>query len=190
MNADFEYRPSSSDLDMQESLDSPSAWSEPVDRPGVLSPDRFELLSAYLDGELPPTQRQQVETWLDTDASVQRLHTQLLRMRQAMKTAPLPEFATSNPDELAKRVFQQVDRQPRALAISAGVGAAIAATCIAVVSGLLTGGRVFSPQMAISPDQNSVQSVYSPAPNLTASVATDSLMISLDQPVVEIPNDL
>jgi anti-sigma factor RsiW len=181
MNADFEYHPSS-DLDIQESLGSPSAS-------GALSPDRFELLSAYLDGELSPTQRKQVEAWLDTDASVQRLYAQLLRMREAMKTVPIPEFATSNPDELAKRVFERVDRQPRVLVLWAGVGAAIAATCVAALSGLLT-GRI-SPQMAISPDQSPAQSVaYSPAPNFAASVQPDSLMISLDQPVVEIPNDL
>uniref|UniRef100_A0ACD5GTL5 Anti-sigma factor family protein n=1 Tax=Desertifilum tharense IPPAS B-1220 TaxID=1781255 RepID=A0ACD5GTL5_9CYAN len=33
----------------------------------MLKRDRFELLSAYLDGEVTASERQQVENWLDTD---------------------------------------------------------------------------------------------------------------------------
>jgi len=32
--------------------------------------DCFELLSAYLDGEVTATERRQVEEWLSTDASI------------------------------------------------------------------------------------------------------------------------
>jgi anti-sigma factor RsiW len=36
--------------------------------------DRFELLSAYLDGELTATERRQIEDWLKTAPEVQRLY--------------------------------------------------------------------------------------------------------------------
>lgn len=182
MNADFEYRHSAPDLDVEESLDFPSETTPLANRASVLAPDRFELLSAYLDGELSPDQRKQVESWLDTDPSVKRLYTQLLRMRDAINAIPVPEFETPHSDELAKQVFARVDRQPRVLALWAGVGAAIAATFVAAVSGLVVGDRGFFPQTAISPDP-SAQVAFSPAPDLSAS----SLMIGLDRPVVDIP---
>jgi len=37
----------------------------------MLKRDRFELLSAYLDGEVTAAQRQQVEDWLGNDPEVQ-----------------------------------------------------------------------------------------------------------------------
>jgi hypothetical protein len=36
--------------------------------------DRFELLSAYIDGEVTAAERKQVEEWLATDPTVQQLH--------------------------------------------------------------------------------------------------------------------
>ncbi len=182
MNADFEYRHPSPDLDIEESLDFPPETNPLANRTGVLATDRFEMLSAYLDGELSPDQRKQVESWLDTDSSVKRLYTQLLRMRDAIKAIPVPEFESSTSEELAKQVFARVDRQPRVLVLWGAVGAAIAATCVAAVSGLVVGDRAFFPQTASSPYPSS-QVAFSPAPDLSAS----SLMIELDRPVVEIP---
>ncbi|MEL6165322.1 MAG: zf-HC2 domain-containing protein, partial [Cyanobacteria bacterium J06628_3] len=42
--------------------------------------DRFELLSAYLDGEVTAAERRQVEEWLANDSSVQNLHKRLLSL--------------------------------------------------------------------------------------------------------------
>ncbi len=36
--------------------------------------DRFELLSAYLDGEVIAAKRQQIEDWLRNDPGVQYLY--------------------------------------------------------------------------------------------------------------------
>jgi hypothetical protein len=44
--------------------------------------DRFELLSAYLDGEVTATERKQVEEWLANDASVQCLYARLSQCPQ------------------------------------------------------------------------------------------------------------
>jgi anti-sigma factor RsiW len=44
--------------------------------------DRFELLNAYLDGEVTADERQQIENWLTTDSEVQRLYARALELRQ------------------------------------------------------------------------------------------------------------
>ncbi|HCF30595.1 MAG TPA: hypothetical protein DEV81_26145 [Cyanobacteria bacterium UBA11049] len=52
--------------------------------------DRFELLSAYLDGEVTATERQQIELWLTTDPEVQRLYARALKLRPEWGTMPVP----------------------------------------------------------------------------------------------------
>ncbi len=44
--------------------------------------DRFELLNAYLDGEVTAAQRQQIDNWLTTDSQVQCLYARALKLRQ------------------------------------------------------------------------------------------------------------
>ena len=44
--------------------------------------DRFELLNAYLDGEVTAAQRRQIEDWLITDSAVQCLYARALELRQ------------------------------------------------------------------------------------------------------------
>lgn len=188
MNADFEYRHHSPDLDIEETLQSPSDSQAPAPRvAAAIAPERFELLSAYLDGEASPDQRKQVEAWLDQEPDVQRLYTHLLRLRENIKSLPLPDFAATNAEVLANQVFRRVDRQPRVLALWAGAGAVIAATCVAVLSGVVSGNRLLLPETANNPDVP--QSVaFSPSPDSASPADSDSLMISLEQPVMDIPN--
>ena len=44
--------------------------------------DRFELLNAYLDGEVTAAEQRQVEDWLTTDSAAQRLYSRALGLRQ------------------------------------------------------------------------------------------------------------
>lgn len=44
--------------------------------------DRFELLNAYLDGEVTAAERRQIEDWLITDSTVQCLYARALELRQ------------------------------------------------------------------------------------------------------------
>jgi hypothetical protein len=50
--------------------------------PDVVRRDRFELLSAYLDGEVTAQDRALVEHWLNTDSSAKCLYHRLLCLRQ------------------------------------------------------------------------------------------------------------
>lgn len=54
--------------------------------------DRFELLSAYVDGEVTAAEGRQIEDWLTIDPEVQRLYARVLKLRQRWRTMPvLPE---------------------------------------------------------------------------------------------------
>lgn len=52
---------------------------------------KFELLSAYLDDEVTAKERQRVARWLRDDPSTQQMYQQLLMLRQAIRTSPVPE---------------------------------------------------------------------------------------------------
>ncbi|TVQ18654.1 MAG: Fis family transcriptional regulator [Leptolyngbya sp. DLM2.Bin15] len=136
--------------------------------------DRFELLSAYLDGEVTSEERHQVETWLDQDPQVQRLHQRLLSLRQGFGAMPMIP-ADYSADQLVQGVFQTLERRKRRR-LGWG-GAAIAAMAVGAVSWLIPGTFMPSPQMANLPDPSSAIS----------EVPDDALMIALDQPIVDIP---
>jgi len=142
--------------------------------------DRFELLSAYLDGEVTATERRQVEEWLANDASVQRLYARLLKLRQGLRTLPVPTPAQS-PDVTAQKVFTRLSRRSR-LAWTFG-GAAVAACFISVVSGLLPGTESRTPQLA----QKTPVEVDSTSTAQTSVAPASPLMVALNNPVIEIP---
>ncbi|MEG4072345.1 zf-HC2 domain-containing protein [Microcoleus sp. Pol14C2] len=135
--------------------------------------DRFELLSAYLDGEVTAAERRQVEDWLANDPTTKRLYSRLLMMQQSFQAMPVPA-AEQSAQELAAKVLQRVERKPKRTWILGG--GAIAALLIAVVSGVGGGRQLFAPEFARSP----------------VPAESDGLMVALNEPLVEIvnPNDL
>ena len=135
--------------------------------------DRFELLSAYLDGEVTAAERRQVEEWLTNDAAMKRLYSRLLMMQQSFQAMPVPAAEQSS-QELATKVLQRVERKRKQTWIWGG--GAIAALLIAVVSGVGGGRQLFAPQFAQSP----------------VPAESDGLIVALNEPLVEIvnPNDL
>ena len=139
--------------------------------------DRFELLSAYLDGEVTATERRQVEEWLANDASVQCLYARLLKLRQGLRTLPVPA-AQQSPEETVQQVLTRLRRRSR---LNWMVGAAAIAACaIGAVSGLIGGGSMV-PQLAQRPQREPIQTS-------SASIVPPSpLMVGLNNPVIEIP---
>ena len=135
--------------------------------------DRFELLSAYLDGEVTAAERRQVEDWLTNDPTTKRLYSRLLMMQQSFQAMPVPA-AEQSAEELATKVLQRVERKPKQTWIVGG--GAIAALLVAVVSGVGGGRQLFAPQFARSP----------------VPAESDGLIVALNEPLVEIvnPNDL
>ncbi len=139
--------------------------------------DRFELLSAYLDGEVTAAERKQVEEWLANDASVKLLYARLLKLRQGVRTLPVPQ--PQQPiEETVKQVMDSLRRRSR-LAWVYG-GAAVAACVISAVSFLLPEGDLRVPKLAQKPSIEPTQQTPSP-------VAASPLMVAVNTPVFPIP---
>lgn len=131
--------------------------------------DCFELLSAYLDGEVSATERKQVEDWLATDPNIQCLYKRLLNLRQGLRNIPVP--AASQPvDVTVDQVFSRLESRRRKPILVWG-GTAIAAALIAAVSGVFGNQNAWSPQVANSP----------------ATPDSEALTIALSEPVIQIP---
>ena len=59
--------------------------------------DRFELLNAYLDGEVTAAERRQIDGWLTTDSEVQCLYARALKLRQKWQMmSPLAQQPTAS----------------------------------------------------------------------------------------------
>ncbi|NJK49301.1 anti-sigma factor [Candidatus Gracilibacteria bacterium] len=134
---------------------------------------RFELLSAYLDGEVTPAERRQVQDWLDTDPQTQKLYTRLLRLRQELDNIPIAPVASPS-TQLSDQVFARLDRHSRRKRIAIIGGAAIATVVIGALSSLFFGNK--SP-------------LFQAAENPLAPIEKDSepLKIALNHPIIEIP---
>ncbi|QYO64369.1 anti-sigma factor family protein [Leptolyngbya sp. 7M] len=135
----------------------------------IMQRDRFELLSAYLDGEVSANERRQVEQWLATDAKTQQLYTRLLTLRQRLHTLPIAQSEQSV-DQLVDRVTARIECQPKRL-----IWGGLAAAAVLI-------GALFSalPQNSYAP---------SIADSLTPNedVPSDGLMIAINHPPIEIP---
>ncbi|ACB53489.1 conserved hypothetical protein [Crocosphaera subtropica ATCC 51142] len=132
--------------------------------------ERFELLSAYMDGELTAQERKQVQQWLDSDPEFHHLYKQLLRVQRETTTISVPESSVSV-DNLSQGVFDTIDRQDRRKRglIASGIGiAAVIVGSIAHIS--LQDGLL--PRYARTHGES------------------EALTIALNRPAVEIPPTL
>ncbi|MGG6297997.1 anti-sigma factor family protein [Leptolyngbya sp. AN02str] len=135
--------------------------------------DRFELLSAYMDGEVTAAERRQVEEWLDTDPKMQQLHARLLKLRQTMGSFAMAQPTSVDVDAVVDQVMERIERRPKRMAKWGGM--AIAAMLIGAISTVLSpASQQFSGQFA----QSSMP-----------SAEADGLMIALDRPLIDIPED-
>lgn len=146
--------------------------------------DQFELLSAYLDGEVTAAERRLVEEWLTTDPKVQRLHQRLLLLRSSFQGCPVPSPAKS-PEQTAAAVFKRVERRPT-LAVLMG-GTAIAALAIAVTSSIFSGQSSLRPQLAQSSNGNFENLQIALNEPIVEMVNPNEVGITLNEPIIEIP---
>ncbi|MCT7983556.1 hypothetical protein NG796_09625 [Laspinema sp. A4] len=136
----------------------------------AIAAGRFELVSAYIDGEATQSERRQVQEWLDRDPEVKRLYLNLIKLRESVQVMPVP--APVQPvQETVQNLFRRLDRQRQRRVLWGGV--AIAALVLAGLSSLIFRDRTYSPQMATVPAET-------PTPS-------ERLMIALNGSVVEIP---
>ena len=140
--------------------------------------DSFELLSAYIDGELSLSEKKQVQTWLDGDPEFKQLYLQLLNLQGQIKNFTIPPSDQSTA-EITARVFQSLEHRRRCRTLVWGCSA-IAASVIATVSGLIPGISPISPQMA---------KVNSSPAEISLSNSM-MLAVAVDQPAINIPKSL
>jgi anti-sigma factor RsiW len=141
--------------------------------------DRFELLSAYLDGEVTSAERRQVEEWLVNDSHIKCLYARLLKLRQGLQTIPVPTVSQS-PEIAVNQVFNRLDR--RYQLVCGLSGTALVACVIGALSGLIIPSNQ-SPNL-----QMAAQMLAKPVPvAVQPTVTLSPLMVAINNPVIEIP---
>ena len=137
-------------------------------------PDPFELLSAYIDNEVTPQERQQVQQWLDNDPEIKQLYLQLLNLQSGIQGLSVPSPPTITSDKLSENVFATIDKTRNRKKLLVWGGGAVAATIIATISGFFPGSNSPSLRLADSVNQETPQE-----PVLVA--------VTLNQPAIKIP---
>jgi anti-sigma factor RsiW len=144
------------------------------------SNERFELLSAYMDGEVTAEERRLVESWLANEPKVQQMHQRLLALKDGFSA--LPTVERSRPIETTiDQVFEKVERRSR-LRVLVGGSIAAAAAIVATVVGINSvgnGSLQFASQTA-----NRTQTRVSPSP--VEEKMTAGYLVSLEEPVITI----
>ncbi|MEG4322442.1 MULTISPECIES: zf-HC2 domain-containing protein [unclassified Microcoleus] len=174
MNYNFESDKNQNQQGVGDSLAETSANnSYPQGNVTTMMRDRFELLSAYIDGEVTAAERRQVEEWLTNDPTTKRLYSRLMMMQQGFQSMPVPA-AEQSAQELAAKIVQREGRKTKRTWVLGG--GAIAALLMAALAGVSGGRQLFAPQFAASP----------------VIPESDGLIVALNEPLVEIvnPNDL
>ncbi len=131
---------------------------------------RFELLSAYLDQELSPEETKKVERWLKEDHKARQTYQNLLQLRYYLREIPVP--SSQVPAEVLSRKVTAKAHSQRMRQVLLWGGGAVAALFVAIIAGTLS-------------------TIHSPFPRLAKSdqarISSNSLMIAVDQPILEIP---
>ena len=146
--------------------------------------DYFELLSAYVDGELSTSQKNQVQALIDRDPQIKQVYTQLLALQSQMQHSIAPPSEKSV-DEITKGVFRLIEhRRSRRRKLVWG-GGAIAAL-LAIISGMIPGispafkmAKLDAPAAVNSPAFMLAVAVNKPAINIPKSANGYSLKTNL-----------
>ncbi len=144
--------------------------------------ERFELLSAYIDGEVTNTEEQMVEQWLSDDVDFRRLYHQQIKLRQLLVDLPVPVAANSSvkaeTNVMIDRVFAEIDkRSQRRKWKLAGFGVSVAA-----VVGIFGSMFTFNSSPQFSPVANSIK-------NPTTTVE-EPVLIAMEEPLVPLPKSM
>ncbi|MEM7759839.1 MAG: zf-HC2 domain-containing protein [Cyanobacteria bacterium P01_A01_bin.40] len=158
------------DFEQHKSTDSLEAETE-------LPNDCFELLSAYLDGELSPADKNQVQQWLDQDPKIKHLYTQLLALQSNMQRSVAPP-STKSVAEITAGVFNSINNHRRRRRL-AWCGSAVAASILASLTGMIPGLSPLGLEVA--------QEQY---PSKGDSPSSVMLAVAVNKPAINIPKGI
>jgi anti-sigma factor RsiW len=156
-------------------LDSPNPSPRDDAAEKGLSLEQFDLLSAYLDGEVTPSERQKVRYWLENDPKFQKNHQKLLHLQRGL-THLSPPSVSSIPSDLPEHLFRKIDRQRhhRNWSIAGGVTLVV----------LLT--TAFSQ---INFSENAWTAKLAKHFSAPGQINAQPLKLALNRPLVEIPTE-
>lgn len=148
----------------------------------TISEERFELISAYIDGEVTETEEQLVEKWLFDDVEIRRIYQQQIKLRQLLIDLPVPVAANSSvkasTNVMIDRVMAEIDkRSQRRKWKLAGVGISVAA-----IVGIFGSMFTFNSSPQFSPVANSFK--------VPAPVSEEPILIAMEEPLVPLPKSM
>lgn len=136
-----------------------------------LNRDHFELISAYLDGEVTAQERQQVERLLAEDPQARQLHRHLQDLQVGIRALPVAETSRVSAHEQTQRILERIDRrQHRNMKL---VWGGIAAALVGAVSSSLMPGQL--------------QLASGPSVEPTRLAASPKILVTLERPLLQIP---
>ncbi|AIE73761.1 MULTISPECIES: anti-sigma factor [unclassified Synechocystis] len=133
--------------------------------------ERFELLSAYIDGEVTPQERKLVQSWIDNDPEFKQTYLGLIRLQKALPLVPVPP--TIDADLLAQKVFAKLEQENRWRGIWFWGSLTAAAVVVAAYSSIV--GKPLDPSLN--------QANLDPA---IVAMDDDPLMIAIHEPMFEV----
>ncbi len=147
--------------------------------------EHFELLSAYIDGELSPEETAVIESLLADNQSLQQEYQRLLKLRQTLQQ--LPPFTPSvSVEQLSQGVFTKVAKRRQRQRWLWG-GGAIAALSVTTLSTLFSPTPNIVPQLAQTRnyEQGLIVALNKMSKEQLNQNYDNSLMIKLNEPVVD-----
>jgi anti-sigma factor RsiW len=145
---------------------------------------QYELLSAYLDGEVTPAERRQVEQWMADDPQFKALYFQWLQVRSQWRSMPIPQ-PTITPQQLANQIVEQFQRRTRRTLVWSG--AAIATVVMAAISGWMPGETQWGLKLQLSQSSEIEPLRIALHEPVVPIVNPNAVSISVDQPLIQIP---
>ena len=133
--------------------------------------ERFELLSAYIDGEVTPQERKLVQGWLDTDPAFKQAYLGLIRLQTALPHVPIPPSMPTN--ELSKQIFERIEQENRWQRLWLWGSITAAAVVVAACSSIFVNPLQPTSQQARLASENHV-------------IAEDPLMIAINEPLFDV----
>lgn len=130
----------------------------------------FDLLSAYIDGEVDASERKQVQEWLDNDPKIHQLYVQMLKLHQGIDQIPFPRVSSS---QLSEQVFQRLDHERKRKFFSIGA-AVISSIVIGILTSIVVKGNSALPKLA----QEKLMFI---------NKKEAGLMIALNYPIIDLP---
>jgi anti-sigma factor RsiW len=157
----------------------------------IISQERFELLSAYIDCEVSEAEEQLVEQWMSDDVDFRRLYQQQLKLRQSLIDLPVPiaphSSVKAETDRMIGNVMAEIDRRSQRRKWKlAGIGISVAAV-IGVFGSLFTfnSSPQFSP-VANNINNKSISNTNKP----TVQVKPEPILIAMEEPLVPLPKSM